>query len=191
MYNGVGISTPRGTGTCGHVAANLGRAPRPKVQNASWKTSTKEALPMTKPDAEILDYERKRQIELLVLKWAENEDLLDSEYVICSLFKSLSHIVSIPEEIIQEKMDEARIRIEKEFDERKNKKPNNRLDDNASTHQRAKLKEQELSGFANALKIDNYREGDAFDEKVQQAKKQARMQERLEKEELKLKVCSL
>jgi serine/arginine repetitive matrix protein 2 len=82
MYNGVGVSTPRGTGTCGHVSANLGRAPRPKVQNSSWKTSTKTALPMTKPDEDILAYERKREIELLVLKWAEKEDLLDSEYVL-------------------------------------------------------------------------------------------------------------
>jgi len=129
---------------------------------------------MTKPDTEILEYERKRAIELLVLKWAEEEDLLDSE---------------LPEETIQEKMDTARKRFEKDYDDKKRRPtgPSGRLDDNTSTHQRAKLKEQELSGFANALKIDNYREGDAFDEKVQQGKRQARVQDRLEKEEQKLK----
>jgi hypothetical protein len=95
----------------------------------------------------------------------------------------------LPEE--QEKMANARVRFEIEYDNNMKKKSTSRLDDNASTHQRMKLKEKEMAGFASALKIDKYSEGDAFDLKLQEAKRQERMQERLEKEKEKLKVCSL
>lgn len=80
-----------------------------------------------------------------------------------------------------------------EYDQRKTTQENQiglKIDDNASTHQRLKLKQHELNSFGNALNISdsNYNEGDAFDEKVQLAKKQAKMQEKLEKEKERLKV---
>lgn len=108
-------------------------------------------------------------------------------------FFQLFLLFSLPEESLAEKYDHARKKFEREYDERKakeEKKIGLKIDDNASTHQRVKLKQHELNSFANALRIadSNYNEGDAFDEKVQLAKKQSRMQEKFEKEKERLKV---
>lgn len=82
MYNGVGVLTPRGTGTNGHISNNIARMPRPRVESANWKTSSKDKLSMGRADSEVLEYERKREIEIMVLTWAEEEGLLDAEYVV-------------------------------------------------------------------------------------------------------------
>lgn len=67
MYNGIGILTPRGTGTSGHVQANkfnLRRAPVPKFQEG------KPGVPAAdkKPDKGILEHNRKRQVEVKLLE---------------------------------------------------------------------------------------------------------------------------
>ena len=126
MYNGVGVLTPRGTGTNGHIANNIARMPRPRVEATNWKTSTKDKLSMGRADTEVLEYERKRDIEILVLTWAEDEGILDSD---------------LPQEALDEKYDHARQRFTREYDERKareEKKIGVKIDENASTHQRAK-----------------------------------------------------
>jgi hypothetical protein len=124
--------------------------------------------------------------------------MLSMRCILFSIFfnYSFNFFVSLPEESLTEKYDYARKRFEREYDERKakeEKKIGLKIDDNASTHQRVKLKQHELNSFANALRIvdSNYNEGDAFDEKVQLAKKQSRMQEKFEKEKDRLKVLIL
>jgi serine/arginine repetitive matrix protein 2 len=68
MYNGIGILTTRGTGTSGHVQANkfnLRRAPIPKFQEG--KPAGVPAADK-KPDKGILEHNRKRQVEVKLLK---------------------------------------------------------------------------------------------------------------------------
>lgn len=75
-YNGVGILTPRGTGTSGHVQTNkfnLRRAPVPKFGEGK-----PGALPAAdkKPNQEILEHNRKRQVEVKLL---ELQDELEAQ----------------------------------------------------------------------------------------------------------------
>jgi serine/arginine repetitive matrix protein 2 len=76
MYNGIGILTPRGTGTSGHVQANkfnLRRAPVPKFQEGQ-----QVGVPAAdkKPNQAILEHNRKRQVEVKLL---ELQDELEAQ----------------------------------------------------------------------------------------------------------------
>jgi len=65
MYNGVGLQTPRGSGTTGHVQASKFLAkPRP---SPSSSPSPSEAGGMRKPNKDIIEHDRKRQVELRLL----------------------------------------------------------------------------------------------------------------------------
>ncbi|CAD6237921.1 unnamed protein product [Miscanthus lutarioriparius] len=68
MYNGIGLQTPRGSGTTGHVQTSKFLAkPRPSPSEAGGG--------MRKPNKDIIEHDRKRQVELrlLVLKDALEE----------------------------------------------------------------------------------------------------------------------
>jgi serine/arginine repetitive matrix protein 2 len=74
MYGGVGLLTPRGTGTSGHVQGNkfnLRRAPPPK-----FGEEAKAAQQDRKPNKDILEHNRKRKIEL---KLIELQDELEEQ----------------------------------------------------------------------------------------------------------------
>eukprot|EP01126_Amoeba_proteus_P040110 TRINITY_DN4264_c0_g2_i6.p1 TRINITY_DN4264_c0_g2~~TRINITY_DN4264_c0_g2_i6.p1 ORF type:complete len:118 (+),score=29.57 TRINITY_DN4264_c0_g2_i6:39-392(+) len=109
MYNGVGVLTPRGTGTNGHVMTNLSRLRPQKKRQDDWKSGVgekqKPELPRANP--EILEHERKRQIEILVTKWAEETGLLDVEEL---------------NDEQKERMSKARQRFEKEYSENEARK---------------------------------------------------------------------
>jgi hypothetical protein len=62
----------------------------------------------------------------------------------------------------------------------------------SNTHQKAFVKEQEAAAWASALGIkdEEYKEGDAFDERLQMQKKQERMKQRLEEEKERIKVSN-
>lgn len=69
MYNNIGILTPRGTGTSGHVQANkfnLRRAPVPKFQEGQQQQGM--AAADKKPNQDILEHNRKRQVEVKLLE---------------------------------------------------------------------------------------------------------------------------
>jgi len=71
MYNGIGILTPRGTGTSGHVQGNkfnLRRAPVPKFQEG--KPGGVPAADK-KPNQAILEHNRKRQVEVKLLEFQD------------------------------------------------------------------------------------------------------------------------
>lgn len=75
MYGGVGLLTPRGSGTSGYVTTNkfnLHRAP--PTRNS--ERSDEAALLNRGPNKEILDHNRKRELELEV---AKQQDLLEAE----------------------------------------------------------------------------------------------------------------
>ncbi|CAF1016774.1 unnamed protein product [Rotaria sordida] len=76
MYNGIGITTPRGTGTNGYVQKNLSFVPTKRerveyVKDAEIKKL--ETLIEKKGNAEILEHEKKRRIEV---KCMEMRDMM-------------------------------------------------------------------------------------------------------------------
>ncbi|KAM9148964.1 serine/arginine repetitive matrix protein 2 [Pangshura tecta] len=74
MYNGIGLPTPRGSGTNGYVQRNLS-AVRHKKERTDYKSEEElrklESSLVKKPNQEILDHERKRKVELKCLELAE------------------------------------------------------------------------------------------------------------------------
>lgn len=79
MYNGIGLQTPRGSGTNGHVQRNWAvvRKTKDKVGYRTEEEIAKlDASTNKQPNREILDHERKRKIEV---KCAELEDELEKQ----------------------------------------------------------------------------------------------------------------
>lgn len=82
MYNGIGLTTARGSGTNGHVQRNLSFVRLGKKDNVKYKNeaelSKAEAINNRGPNEEILEHERKRKIEVKVLEF--EEILEDQDY---------------------------------------------------------------------------------------------------------------
>lgn len=79
MYNGIGLVTPRGSGTNGYVTRNMSfiRRHKDKVDYKSEEELKKlEASMHKKPNQEILDHERKRKVEL---KCIEMQELMEEQ----------------------------------------------------------------------------------------------------------------
>jgi len=179
MYNGVGVSTPRGTGTNGYVSTNLAHLPKRKASNVKeidWKLNTTNPIPQPKPNQELLDHDKKRMIEVKVMEWMEMKGHLDED---------------LPPEEFLELMSKARIKIIREEEEkaerarRLNIMTRERIGQ-MSSHEQAKLREERQIKIAQAFGIKDaeYKEGDGFDPEVQEAKKQKREEAR---EEIELK----
>ena len=69
MYNGVGISTPRGSGSSGHVQANNFRQRQNNARYNSWNNNKSSNSrdgdrKEKKPNEEILQHNNRRQIEV-------------------------------------------------------------------------------------------------------------------------------
>lgn len=75
MYNGIGLTTPRGSGTSGYVQSNFA-AIRHRREKVEYKTDAdlqrSEVTLYRKPNAEILEHEWKRKIELKCLELQED-----------------------------------------------------------------------------------------------------------------------
>lgn len=74
MYNGIGLTTPRGTGTNGYVQRNLSHVPvkRERVEYVKdVELKRLEKLIEKKGNAEILEHERKRKIEVKCMEMRE------------------------------------------------------------------------------------------------------------------------
>lgn len=80
MYNGIGLQTPRGSGTNGHVQRNFAFVRPSKKDNIHYRTEEDiaklDASTNRQPNLEILDHERKRKIEV---KCAELEEVLETQ----------------------------------------------------------------------------------------------------------------
>ena len=75
MYNGIGLQTPRGSGTSGYVQRNFA-AIRHRREKVEYKTDTdlqrSEGMLHKKANVEILEHEWKRKIELKCLQLQED-----------------------------------------------------------------------------------------------------------------------
>lgn len=80
MYNGIGLTTPRGSGTNGHVQRNFAFVRPSKSDSVNYRNEDDimklEATTNRQPNLEILDHERKRKIEV---KCAELEEVLETQ----------------------------------------------------------------------------------------------------------------
>ena len=79
MYNNIGLQTARGSGTNGYVQRNLSllRSRKEKVEYHTNEDLAKlEQMNTKKPNQEILEHERKRQIEL---KCMELQDVMEEQ----------------------------------------------------------------------------------------------------------------
>ena len=74
MYNGIGLSTVRGSGTNGYVQRNMSYV-RPSKDKVNYKTEEDiqkaEAQLSRGPNQGILDHERKRKLEVKCLELEE------------------------------------------------------------------------------------------------------------------------
>jgi cwf21. len=79
MYNGIGLTTARGSGTNGYVQRNwsLVRKTKEKTNLKTEKDLERmDAMNNKQPNREILDHEKKRKIELQCL---ELQELLEEQ----------------------------------------------------------------------------------------------------------------
>ncbi|KAH7344569.1 hypothetical protein B0J17DRAFT_6446 [Rhizoctonia solani] len=165
MYNGIGLTTPRGSGTNGYVVRNLSQMRSRDGQQDMHKFD--QGPPKHRePDAGILEHERLRKIEVrcleLRLELEEN---------------------NIPEENIEAEVSKLREQLTASMTNAptsaKNLKPND-------THGMALAKKAELDKMARALGTStNYVEGDAFNREKQEELRRQRAVERETNDRLK------
>ncbi|EMR10644.1 hypothetical protein PNEG_01344 [Pneumocystis murina B123] len=143
-YNGIGLPTPRGSGTNGYIVRNLSHIKHPRETIKPYtlkKSNTKKA------DKEILEHDRKRKVEVKVLNYRD----------------SLEENGELNEEEIEEKVKEYR---EKLLNEKSDEIISNDDVKNLKSyqvHELATAKARELEKLRKAFGIrDDYQEGDAF-----------------------------
>ncbi|KAF9247024.1 cwf21 domain-containing protein, partial [Melanogaster broomeanus] len=163
MYNGIGLTTPRGSGTNGYVQRNLSvlRVHETAADRAAaWDIAPPKHR---EPDEAILEHERKRKVEVkcLELQLKLEDDGLD-------------------EVEIEVKVDELRTKLTADLASistlAKNLKP-------SDTHAVAAAKKAELDKMSRALGTRrDYTEGEAFDREKQEANKLQRLAEREERD---------
>ncbi|KAI6230172.1 Cwf21 domain-containing protein [Aphelenchoides fujianensis] len=140
MYNGVGVQTARGTGTSGYVQSNvsaLSYSKHRKAYNAEEDIARAEAVIERKPNAELLDHEYKRRIEI---KCVELEDLMESEGG--KTQEEIDETVSEYRQLLFSEFESGRLNLDDELDIR-------------NSHSRMKVAKDNRDRMRNALGISN------------------------------------
>ncbi|KIP09177.1 hypothetical protein PHLGIDRAFT_126482 [Phlebiopsis gigantea 11061_1 CR5-6] len=163
MYNGIGLTTPRGSGTNGYVIRNL--SVLRTHQTAAERAAAWDVAPPKhrEPDAEILEHERKRKVEVKCLELQlELEDK------------------GLDEDKIEQEVDALRQKLLANLG---NMAPDIRSLKPSDRHGIAAAKKEELSKMARALGTrSDYTEGEAFDREKQEESKIRRAAEREERD---------
>ncbi|KAF8137364.1 hypothetical protein EV363DRAFT_1293633 [Boletus edulis] len=163
MYNGIGLTTPRGSGTNGYVQRNLSilRTHETAAERAAaWDVAPPKHR---EPDEAILEHERKRKVEVKCLELQlklEDDGLEEAEIE--------SKVAALREELLADLASLAT--------SAKNLK-------SSDTHAIAAAKKTELDKMARAFGTRrDYTEGEAFDREKQEENKRIRLIEREERE---------
>ncbi|KAL1927770.1 hypothetical protein VTP01DRAFT_3591 [Rhizomucor pusillus] len=163
MYNGIGLSTPRGSGTNGYVQRNLSYVRPPKTDHLrdAAAQDLKPPTPVVRAaNKEILLHDRKRKVEV---KCMELRIKLEDE--------------GLSEADIEEKIQELRNKLMEDFDKVEPREAKSLQEH--ETHQRNAAKEIENKKMMQALKIrEDYVEGAAFDRELQEQKRQEKIARR-------------
>ncbi|CAI2163052.1 11378_t:CDS:2 [Funneliformis geosporum] len=152
MYGNVGLSTPRGSGTNGYVVRNQANIkPRRDIQIESLDEAKANSFAFAnrKPNQEILDHERKRQVELK-----------------CLTFQQELEEAGKTEEEIEKEVNSFRQSMLRSIDIVKDNK------------KFAKITENEKMMRALGINSQYYVEGAAFDRELQESKKRERVAQR-------------
>ncbi|OLY79258.1 Serine/arginine repetitive matrix protein 2 [Smittium mucronatum] len=173
MYNGIGMTTTRGSGTNGYVVKNLAeiRQKRPKhdpIPVIDEAILEKKIIEREKMESGILDHELKRKIE-----------------VECCKLQDELEVKGFGEEQIEQQVSEFRTKLLIQLESQPPAiNPLKNKSGVTETHQMNELKKKQDKIMANALGIDSeYVEGMGFDRELIELKKQQR---RLEYEERQL-----
>ncbi|KAL0095006.1 cwf21 domain-containing protein [Phycomyces blakesleeanus] len=137
MYNGIGLSTPRGSGTNGYVVRNLSFVRPPPTDRNDRLSSHDFKAPMPEirqPNQEILLHDRKRKVEVQCM---ELQIELEDE--------------GLSEDEIEEKVQELRTRLNKNIDKILPRDAKDLMEH--ETHQRTAAKEIENKKMMKALNI--------------------------------------
>ncbi|EPY84838.1 serine/arginine repetitive matrix 2 [Camelus ferus] len=152
MYNGIGLPTPRGSGTNGYVQRNLSlvrgrRGERPDYKGEEELRRLEAAL-VKRPNPDILDHERKRRVELRCL---ELEEMMEEQ--------------GYEEQQIQEKVATFRLMLlEKDVNPGGKEETPGQRPSVTETHQLAELNEKKNERLRAAFGIsDSYVDGSSFD----------------------------
>jgi hypothetical protein len=161
MADNVGLTTPRGSGTSGYVQKNRSLL-RPRDKTAPYPKDWEHAKHRPRqPDAEILEHEAKRDIEVKVL---ELRDKLEDE--------------GVDEDDIDDQCEGLRRKLDQERKDGKDMGPNAKRLKSHQVHDLAKAKLEESERLRKALGISqDYEEGSHW------RKQEERMRDSLAKRE--------
>jgi hypothetical protein len=167
MSSNVGLSTPRGSGTSGYVQRNLSHLkPRDRNASAPYSLDNFEKHKQRKPDAEILEHERKRRIEVKVF---ELRDRLEDE--------------GVDEDEIDAQVEGLRRKLEAEEKKKGSQGRDARGLKSHQVHDLAKAKIEESERVRKAFGIsENYEEGSHW-RRQEERKKEAEIIRSREEEE--------
>jgi hypothetical protein len=177
MADNVGLTTPRGSGTSGYVQKNRSLL-RPRDKVAPYPKDWEHAKHRPRqPDAEILEHEAKREVEVKVL---ELRDKLEDEGCVCDLrlFTTKLTSCSVDEDEIDDQCEALRRKLNQERIDGKDQGPNTKRYKSHQVHDLAKAKLEESERLRKALGIsEDYEEGSHW------RKQEERMRDSLAKRE--------
>jgi hypothetical protein len=165
MSDNVGLSTPRGSGTSGYVQRNLAHI-RPRDYGAPYpKDLDSLRHKQRQPDKEILEHDRKRDVEVKVF---ELRDRLEDEGYVASSYLDMLHVISdrqadicnsVDEEEIDKQCDELRAKLLEDMAKGKGDSQK-RSYKSHQVHEMAEAKIKQTERLRSALKISkDYEEG--------------------------------
>merc|ERR1712048_1034784 len=177
MYNGIGIQTPKGSGTNGHVQRNLAhvRNQRLDIKEFNKGFGAFKAEPIKefkKANPELLLHEQKRKVEIDLIK-------LEDELRTAGMGdKEIEENLSREREQMMRAVEDGSLRYDSQLEKK-------------DSHQMAVEKERELARFEKALRIEkgSHVMGQAFDQDLQEKLKLDRMAQRAEQEQAKLEAA--
>lgn len=177
MADNVGLTTPRGSGTSGYVQKNRSLL-RPRDKIAPYQKDFDHARHRPRqPDADILEHEAKRDIEVKVF---ELRDKLEEEGYGC-LFTNTSRLLtvySVDEDEIDDQCEALRRKLDQERKDGRDLGPNAKRLKSHQVHDLAKAKAEESDRMRKALGIsEDYEEGSHW------RKQEERLRESLAKRE--------
>lgn len=143
MYNGIGLTTPRGSGTNGYVVKNLGHL---KPKNDSYKSNSyTEMYENQKPvlrtiSQDIIEHKRLREIELKVVEFMDELET-SGKYSVLEIEQKANGYRERLLELSEKRLSEDQVKREHSFD----------------------VKARQNARFREAFSIKNdIKEGDAF-----------------------------
>ena len=85
-YNGIGLKSARGSATSGYVQRNLGHILHARPSFEEQKQEYAKVDQQREPNAEIIEHDRKRAVEVKVAEWADAQGLYDQELSLLFVF---------------------------------------------------------------------------------------------------------